>query len=201
MAHPKVKISDNSGNTVGVTDNRLDVNVAGATIETGDIDVNLDSATDSVEAVLSNTDNAVLDSIDAVLDTIKIDTEAIETAVEILDNAVSGNEMQVDIVTNKHPAGMGNLNSYPQFDVDASPIRLSAFDGINAVETDCVEIIIQSVESNAGYILVGDSGVADATNGIRINAGDTLILPVKNTTDVWLVASAINQYVNVTIIQ
>ena len=38
MAHPKVKISDNLGNTVGVTDNRLDVN-AQITVETEHIDI------------------------------------------------------------------------------------------------------------------------------------------------------------------
>ena len=40
MPHPKVKIADNSGNEVAVTDNALHVNVAGATISTGDIEVN-----------------------------------------------------------------------------------------------------------------------------------------------------------------
>ena len=42
--------------------------------------------------------------LDAVLDTIKVDTEAIETAVELLDNAISGSEMQVDVVASL-PAG------------------------------------------------------------------------------------------------
>ena len=40
MPHPKVKISDDSGNTVGVTSNRLDVNLAaGAAIDIGDVEV------------------------------------------------------------------------------------------------------------------------------------------------------------------
>ena len=46
----------------------------------------------TVTANLSATDNAVLDSIDS-------DTTAIKTAVEIIDNAISGSEMQVDIVS------------------------------------------------------------------------------------------------------
>lgn len=46
----------------------------------------------TVTANLSATDNAVLDSIDS-------DTSAIKTAVEIIDNAISGSEMQVDIVS------------------------------------------------------------------------------------------------------
>ena len=40
MPHPKVKISDNSGNEVAVTSNALDVNIAGgATIDIGDVEV------------------------------------------------------------------------------------------------------------------------------------------------------------------
>ena len=36
MPHPKVKIADNSGNEVGVTNNKLDVN---ATISAGDLNI------------------------------------------------------------------------------------------------------------------------------------------------------------------
>ena len=41
MPHPKVKISDDSGNTVGVTGNRLDVNLAAAdvSIDIGDVEI------------------------------------------------------------------------------------------------------------------------------------------------------------------
>lgn len=46
----------------------------------------------TVTANLSATDNAVLDSIDS-------DTSAIKTAVEIIDNAIDGSQMQVDIVS------------------------------------------------------------------------------------------------------
>ena len=40
MPHPKVKISDNSGNTVGVTNNKLDVNLGtAASIDIGDVEI------------------------------------------------------------------------------------------------------------------------------------------------------------------
>ena len=40
MPHPKVKIADNDGNEVAVTDNALDVNIAGgASIDIGDVEV------------------------------------------------------------------------------------------------------------------------------------------------------------------
>ena len=155
MPHPKVKLSDNTGNEVSVTGNRLDVNAylaATPTIDIGDVSLLLGGTAASVNngaadattlrvtiasdttgvlsvddngstlsiddgggaitvdgtvtANLSSTDNTVLDNIltknteiDAVLDTIKVDTEAIETAVELLDNAIDGTEMQVDIVS------------------------------------------------------------------------------------------------------
>ena len=40
MAFPKVKLSDDSGNTVGVTDNKLDVNLGTTpTIDIGDVEI------------------------------------------------------------------------------------------------------------------------------------------------------------------
>lgn len=72
----------------------------------------IDTALDTIDGVLDSSltkqteIDAVLDNIltknteiDAVLDTIKVDTEAIETAVELLDNAIDGNEMQVDVIS------------------------------------------------------------------------------------------------------
>ena len=50
MAFPKVKISDNSGNTVGVTDNKLDVNLGTTpTIDIGDVEIKGHSAIESYQ--------------------------------------------------------------------------------------------------------------------------------------------------------
>ena len=127
MPHPKVKLSDNSGNTVGVTNNRLDVN---ATL-----------------GVCSST-----------------------------------------------------LSTYPEFDVDTDPLQLSSADGIGAVSAACKEIIIQSQADNTGYVMIGDSDVVADSEGIRINAGDTLILPISSTPNVWFRGSDNNQMINVSII-
>ena len=55
MPHPKVKISDNSGNEVGVTDNKLDVN---ATISAGDLNIgNVDMHLNGGVEVLGNAGN------------------------------------------------------------------------------------------------------------------------------------------------
>ena len=58
MPHPKVKISDNSGNEVAVTSNALDVNIAGgASIDIGDVEVKGHSII--LHAAVNVTDSAV----------------------------------------------------------------------------------------------------------------------------------------------
>jgi hypothetical protein len=92
MPHPKVKIADNSGNEVAVTSNALDVNIAGgASIDIGDVDMFLDGGT----ALLGGA-GAVAAGVLRV--TLASDDPAV-TALQILDNAISGSEMQVDVVT------------------------------------------------------------------------------------------------------
>ena len=271
--------------------------------------------TGTVTANLSATDNAVLDSIlaknteiDDVLDTIKVDTEAIETAVELLDNAISGSEMQVDVVaslpagsnnigdvdiasiaagdnnignvdiasalpagdnnignvdiasslpagtnnigdvdiasalpagTNNigdvdiasslpagsnaigklaansgvdigdvdvtsttHATGMSSFESYAAFEAATTPTAINdSSNGINSDVQDAKEIIIQAAYGNSSYFQVGDSGAAANSNGVRLNAGDTLILPVADTGSVYIDGAVSSQMVCVTIVK
>ena len=170
----------------------------------------------TVTANLSSTDNGVLDAIAASL--------------ALLDNSIaSGNELQVDVVaalpagTNAigklaansgvdigdvdvtstvHPAGNGTFNSYSRFTAATSPTALTdATNGVNNTETAAKEVIIQADYTNTGYFMVGDSGATATTNGIRVNAGDTLILPVANIANIYIDASAGSQHVFVTVIK
>ena len=61
--------------------------------------------------------------------------------------------------------------------------------------------MIQADSDNTGYIMVGDGGAAADTEGIRITAGDLLVLPVSSTNNVSLDASAVSQNVNITLIR
>jgi len=125
----------------------------------------------TVTANLSATDNAVLDTIDAVLDTINaklvtgtvigdvnlgatdnavldsIDsaTTAIQTAVELIDNAISGTEMQVDVVA-ALPAGTNAIG------------KLAANTGVDIGDVDVTSI-------SAGSNLIGDVGIQGRTTG------------------------------------
>ena len=55
-------------------------------------------------------------------------------------------------------------------------------------------MFFQADESNSGYVMVGDSDVAD-NRGMKLNPGDTLILNVIDTRSIYLWGSAANQNV------
>jgi hypothetical protein len=110
-----------------------DVTVTGTVTATAtDLDIRPLVNTDVVTAELSAVDNAVLDTIDAVLDTIKTDTALIVTSVQTLDNAVSGNEFQVDVLTMPTTTVQAtNLDIRDLTNADVVTAELSAVD--NAV--------------------------------------------------------------------
>ena len=98
--------------------------------------------------------------------------------------------------------GSSTFTSYAQFTAATSATAISdATNGINSTVTDCKEIIIQADHDNTGYLMVGDGGAAADTEGIRLQAGDMLVLPVSSTANVSIDASASSQTVNVTLIR
>ena len=183
----------------------------------------------TVTANLSATDNAVLDAMvvdlaamevlltaanvdhaanEVLLGTIDADTGAIKTAVEILDNAISGSEMQVDVVASL-PAGsaaIGKLAANSGVDIGdvdvTSTVQPAGFGSIGhgnntAVGTSaevlassqaCKHIDVMAAIANTGIIYVGGSGVTSA-NGIALYAGDVYSLDIDDVNDVYVVAS------------
>ena len=115
----------------------------------------------TVTANLSATDNAVLDNIltknteiDAVLDTMDADTGAIKTAVEIIDNAISGSEMQVDVVASL-PAGSAAIG------------KLAANSGVDIGDVD-----VTSLPASTNTLeVVGDAAEDAAAAGNPLLAG------------------------------
>jgi len=138
MPFPKLKISDDSGNTVGVTDNKLDVNLGTTpTIDIGDVEIK----------------------------------------------------------------GHTEFRTYPQFAVGTSLVWLSSVSGINSITTNVKEMIIQADFDNTSFVMVGDADIAaNETDGIRIDAGDTLTLPFSNTTLVYLRSDTADQKINVSLL-
>ena len=76
---------------------------------------------------------------------------------------------------------------------------LTAGLSVTAVTT-CKEIIFQALHDNAGYIIIKDSGDDAATEGLRLHAGDMLVLPVSSTDNISIDADQASQKVNVAII-
>ena len=126
---------------------------------------------------LSSTDNTVLDNIltknteiDSVLDTIKVDTEAIETAVELLDNAIDGNEMQVDIVS----APTLTVNSHAVTNAGTFAVQI---DGSALTSLQLLDDIVYTDDSDdftlgssKGIMMMGYAGSQ------TVNAGDVCAL-------------------------
>ena len=114
----------------------------------------------------------------------------------ILYTTVSG------AVAVNNPTGMASFESYAVFEAAQTPTAINdATNGINSDVTDAKEIIIQAAFQNSSYFSVGDSGATANSNGIRLNAGDTLILPVADTGSVYIDGHPDNQMVCVTIIK
>ena len=108
--------------------------------------------------------------LDALLDTIKVDTEAIETAVELLDNAIDGSEMQVDVVA-ALPAGTNAIG------------KLAANSGVDIGDVDVTSMPSDTFVAGdgvygKGVLLQGDDG-SDRHN-IRCDTGGNLFVEIQN---------------------
>ena len=176
---------DSSGRTLGDGDvGAVALDADGAVhIADGGNTITVDG---TVTANLSSTDNTVLDNIltknteiDAVLDTIDADTGAIKTAVEIIDNAISGSEMQVDVVASL-PAGSAAIG------------KLAANDGVDIGDVDVTSIVPGTGATNLGKAedaahSSGDTGVMalavrnDVLEALGGSDGDYAALQVTKT--------------------
>ena len=161
----------------------------------------------TVTANLSATDNAVLDAMvvdlaaievdlaamevlltaanvdhaanEALLTTIDADTGAIKTAVETIDNAISGTEMQVDVVASL-PAGSAAIG------------KLAANSGVDIGDVDVTSIVPGTGATNLGKAedaahSSGDTGVMalvvrnDVLDALAGSDGDYSALQVNKT--------------------
>ena len=176
---------DSSGRTLGNGDvGAIALDADGAVhIADGGNTITVDG---TVTANLSSTDNTVLDNIltknteiDAVLDTIDADTGAIKTAVEIIDNAISGSEMQVDVVSSL-PAGSAAIG------------KLAANSGVDIGDVDVTSVVPGTGATNLGKAedaahSSGDTGVMalavrnDVLEALGGSDGDYASLQVTKT--------------------
>jgi hypothetical protein len=113
--------------------------------------------------------------------TVATDITAIKTAVETLDNAVSGNEFQVDIVASL-PAGTNNIG-----DVDVASLPGTVASDITAIKT-AVEILDNTVSGNELQVDIVASLPAGTNN---IGDVDVASLPGTVASDITAIKTAV----------
>ena len=172
-------------------------------LSNGDIvPVSINASGETIVA-LSAIDNAVLDAMvidlaamEVLLTAIDADTNSIKTAVEILDNAISGNEMQVDVVASL-PAGANTIGGVTIAAGSAAigTVALSATDNavldtIDAVldtikiDTEAIETATEAIQTDAAAIevLLTSANVDHAANEVLLTAIDADTNAIKDNT-------------------
>jgi hypothetical protein len=142
---------------------------------------------------------------------------AIKTAVETIDNAISGSEMQVDIV-GALPAGtnaIGKLSANSGVDigdVDVTSSVSSTLDHGSNLDIDTTAeqitstsfaakfgVTVKSAVDNTATVYIGNSDVTDgdtaATDGFPLEPGESITLPVTNSNLLYAIAASANQKV------
>ena len=110
--------------------------------------------------------------------------------------SVTNNKLDVNATLG---VGSSTFTSYAQDTSTTSASTVSTL--IGGAVTTCKEVIIQADFDNASFIMVGDGAVSsDDTEGIRLNAGDMLTLPVSSTDNISIRAGDTSQKFNISII-
>ena len=119
-----------------------------------------------------------VNGIEGLLGTIDSDTNDIKTAVEILDNAISGNEMQVDIVTSALPSGASTLAK--QDDIIGH---------VNGIEG-----LLTTIDSDTGAILAKNTEIDSVLDTIKVDteAIETAVEKLSGVSETQWINTTIN---------
>ena len=97
--------------------------------------------------------------------------------------------------------GTSTFTTYAQDTATTSAQTITALIGAVSAITTCKEIIIQADFDNDLHIMIGDGeDISDDTEGIRLQAGDMLTLPISSTANVSVSAPNGSQKLNISII-
>ena len=97
--------------------------------------------------------------------------------------------------------GTSTFTTYAQDTATTSAQTITALIGAVSAITTCKEIIIQADFDNSSFIMIGDGqDISDDTEGIRLQAGDMLTLPISSTANVSVSAPNGSQKLNISII-
>lgn len=153
-------------------------------------DVTINNASGAAAVNIQDGGNTI--TVDGTVAVTSSDITSIKTAVETIDNAISGNEMQVDVV-GALPAGTNAIgktgHDITGIGHGVTTVTTAGTDVALAASTVCKKVIIQSQTDNTGLIAIGTSGV-DATiatgTGVLLYPGDAIEIEIDNLADVYL---------------
>jgi uncharacterized membrane protein YgdD (TMEM256/DUF423 family) len=190
----------------------------------------IDVVSGTVTANLSATDNAVLDAMvvdlaamEALLIGIDVDTNSInqsssaaKDAMENLEAALSGSELQVDVVA-ALPAGsnaIGKLAANSGVDIGdvdvTSTVQAVGYGTVSHVARNvtgsavqlaslaCKHIDIMATIANTGIVYMGASGVS-ATTGIALYPGDVYSVDITNTNLLYAISTVSGDDINIVV--
>jgi len=115
--------------------------------------------------------DTIIDTLETTLTAIDLDTDAIKTAVQILDNAIDGSEMQVDIVS----SATLSVNSHAVTNAGTFAVQstLQANSGVDIGDVDVTSI-------SAGSNIIGKVGhdITGGADGVKVvsTAGTDVVL-------------------------
>ncbi len=174
MPYPKIKLSDDAGNAVAITDNMLDVNVKGATISTGDIDVNLDAASDSVEVKQTTASN--LNATVTQSGTVTVDCNSSDVTIDNPSLAVTGTFWQAT----QPVSGTLTVNT-----VDVSSLSTNAKQDTIIGHLDGVEGKLDTIETTNNAIQAAVEGTLTG----QLSDGHNVVVTSAPTTAVTIAAN------------
>lgn len=130
-----------------------------------------------------------LDGVEGLLTTIDTDTSNVSTKIDTIAGAVSGTEVQVDVLT------LPNVNINPLGTI---------YNGTKTVPTGTAEAIassqaissvtVKALSTNTVSIYVGASGVT-TSNGFELGASESISLDIDNLADVYVISGSASQEV------
>lgn len=125
-------------------------------------------------------------STSAKQDTAQTALDAIKTATEIIDNAISGSEMQVDVLTmpalTANPTVASTLVSFVTT-VAAAGTRVQL--ASNSVKAG----VLQAPSTNTGIVYVGGATVSSTVYGAELQPGQATGIEIDNTNKLYIDSS------------
>lgn len=213
-------IDADTGNLPTIETNTDFGTVTGGGTETGALRVTVANNSTGVLSVDDNGGSLTVDGTVAATQSgtwTEANSAAIKTAVETLDNAISGSEMQVDVV-GALPAGtnaIGKLSANSGVDIGdvdvTSSVSATLDHGSNLdIDTTAEQITttsfsakfgvtVKSAVDNTDTVYIGNSdvtaGTTAATDGFPLEPGESITLPVNNSNLLYAIGAAANQKV------